>query len=167
MGWRVLAAKRTRIKSVLSRFKLERLKSLVTAGVENLLNVLGEVGAGNKLLLELLRLGLGRDLSSEKVPEHGFGEHLLSSGGGGEDLLALGNSSAPETDTLLRIEDGRLPQHRLDTTHSSEDLLDGDIAEDLVSVLGSELFGESLTFGDDLGESLVDGLNRETNERGQ
>jgi hypothetical protein len=133
-------------------------KVKLTAGIENGLDVLGELRSGDELLLELLRLGFSRNLSGEEVPEHGFGEHLLSSGSGGKDFLALGDRATPEADTLLRVENRRLPKHGLDSSHTTEDLLDGNISENLVTVGGTELLGESLTFGDDLGESLVDGL---------
>jgi hypothetical protein len=120
--------------------------------------VLGEVGTSDELLLELLRLGVGRDLSSKEVPEHGFGEHLLSSGSSGENFLTFRDGASPESDTLLRVENRGFPKHSLDSSHTSKDLLNGNISENLVTVGRTELLGEGLTFGDDLGESLVDGL---------
>jgi hypothetical protein len=66
--------------------------------------------------------------------------------------------AAPETNTLLRVENGRLPKHALDTAHASEELLNGDGADLLVTVLRLDLLRESLTLGDDLGEGLLDGL---------
>lgn len=49
-----------------------------------------------------------------------------------------------ETDTLLRVKDGSLPDERLDTTGSSVDLVKGDLSDDLGSVL-PEIWLESPT----------------------
>jgi hypothetical protein len=42
---------------------------------------------------------------------------------------------AAEADTLLRVEDGALPDERLDATGTAVDLVESDLADDLVAVL--------------------------------
>jgi hypothetical protein len=42
---------------------------------------------------------------------------------------------AAETDTLLRVEDGTLPDERLDATGTTVDLVESNLADDLAAVL--------------------------------
>jgi hypothetical protein len=42
---------------------------------------------------------------------------------------------AAETDTLLRVENGTFPDKRLDAAGTAVDLVEGDLADDLVAVL--------------------------------
>jgi hypothetical protein len=44
---------------------------------------------------------------------------------------------AAEADTLLRVEDGALPDEGLDATGTAVDLVEGDLADDLVAVLSA------------------------------
>lgn len=44
-------------------------------------------------------------------------------------------SLATEADTLLRVEDGSLPDEGLDAAGTAVDLVEGDLANDLVAVL--------------------------------
>jgi hypothetical protein len=67
----------------------ERKEGRRTEGVKSLLDVSGKLRALDELVLELDGLLSGRDLAGKEVPEHALREHLLSAGGGGEDLLAL------------------------------------------------------------------------------
>jgi len=78
------------------------------AAVDELLNELGDIGAGGPLSGQVADLLLGGDLASEEEPEKTLRKRLLTAGGLGEQLLALGDSLAAETDTLLRVEDGAL-----------------------------------------------------------
>ena len=63
----------------------------VGAAVDELLNELGDLGAGSPLGGELADLGLGGDLTGQEKPEETLGEGLLSSGSAGKDSLALGD----------------------------------------------------------------------------
>jgi hypothetical protein len=92
------------------------------AAVDELLNELGDVGAGSPLGGEVADLLLRGDLAGQEEPEETFWERLLATGGLGEELLAFGDLScmssgsressenaityglAAETDTLLRVE---------------------------------------------------------------
>lgn len=96
------------------------------AAVDELLNELGEVGAGSPLSRQVADLLLSRDLASQEEPEETLRKRLLTTGSLGEELLALGDlkycqykfrivlrlfatyGTATETDTLLRVEDGTL-----------------------------------------------------------
>lgn len=60
---------------------------------------------------------------------------LLATGSLGEKLLALGDGLATESDTLLSIENGTLPDKGLDTTGTAIDLVECDLVDDLGTVL--------------------------------
>lgn len=62
---------------------------------------------------------------------------LLATGSLGEELLALGNGLAAETDTLLGVEDGTLPDEALDATGTTVDLVKGDLVDDLGAMLSA------------------------------
>jgi hypothetical protein len=78
------------------------------AAVDELLDELGDVGAGSPLGGQVADLLLRGDLASEEEPEKTLGKRLLAAGGLGEQLLALGDGLAAETDTFLRVENGAL-----------------------------------------------------------
>jgi hypothetical protein len=105
------------------------------AAVDELLDELGDIGAGSPLGGEVADLLLRGHLAGQEEPEETFGERLLATGGLGEELLALGDGLAAETDTLLRIEDGSLPDERLDATGTTVDLVESDLADDGAAVL--------------------------------
>lgn len=62
-------------------------------------------------------------------------KRLLATGSLGENLLALGNGLATESDTLLGVEDGTLPDEGLDATGTTVDLVEGDLVDDLGAML--------------------------------
>lgn len=105
------------------------------AAVDELLDELGDIGAGSPLGGEVADLLLGGDLAGEEEPEETFGERLLATRGLGKELLAFGDGLAAETDTLLRVEDGSLPHERLDATGTTVDLVESDFADNSVAVL--------------------------------
>jgi hypothetical protein len=78
------------------------------AAVDELLNELGDIGAGSPLSGQVADLLLGGNLAGKQEPEKTLRKRLLATGGLGEQLLALGDGLAAETDTLLRVEDGAL-----------------------------------------------------------
>ena len=78
------------------------------AAVDELLDELGDVGAGSPLGGQVADLLLGGDLAGEEEPEKTLRKRLLAAGGLGEQLLALGDGLAAEADTLLRVENGAL-----------------------------------------------------------
>lgn len=64
-----------------------------------------------------------------------FGKRFLATRGLGEELLALGDGFATETDTLLRVEDGTLPDEALDATGTTVDLVESDLVDNLGTML--------------------------------
>lgn len=64
-----------------------------------------------------------------------FRQGLLAARGLGKKLLAFRNGLATEADTLLRVEDGTLPDEALDATGTTVDLVKGDLVDNLGAVL--------------------------------
>lgn len=127
---------------------------VVGAAVDQLGDEAGELAAGGPLSGQVADLLLRGDLAGEEEPEEALREGLVAAGGLGEDLLALGDGLAAETDTLLGVEDGALPDEGLDATGTTVDLVEGDLADDLVTVL----LLEGLDLLDLLGEAGSEGL---------
>lgn len=128
------------------------------AAVDELGDEGGELAAGGPLGGEVADLLLGGDLAGEEEPEETLGEGLVAAGGLGEDLLALGDGLAAEADTLLRVEDGALPDEGLDATGTTVDLVEGDLANDLVTVLLLQGLDLLDLLGQAGGEGLLEGL---------
>ena len=128
--------------------------------VNQLLDVLGELGSGSKLSRESLDLGLGGDLTGQQKPEETLGKGLLTAGALGELLLEVGDSLTTETDTLLRVEDGTLPDEGLDTTLATVDLVEEDLTDNGVAVLLSQLLDLLDLLGEKLSETLLKGLHK-------
>lgn len=61
------------------------------AAVNELLDELGDIGAGGPLGGEVANLLLRGDFAGEEEPEETFWERLLAAGGLGEELLAFGD----------------------------------------------------------------------------
>lgn len=108
---------------------------VVGAAVDELGDEGGELAAGSPLSGQVADLLLRGDLAGEEEPEKALRKRLVAAGSLGEKLLALGDGLATETDTLLGVEDGALPDERLDATGTTVDLVEGDLANDLVTVL--------------------------------
>lgn len=109
------------------------------AAVDELLNELGDVRAGSPLGRQVADLLLAGNLAGQEQPEETLGEGLLATRGLGEDLLALGDGLATETDTLLGVEHGTFPDQALDTTGTTVDLVESDLVNDLGAVLPTRL----------------------------
>ncbi len=78
--------------------------------------------------------------------------------GGGENLLRVGDGLAVESDTGLGVENGTLPEHDLETTHTTEEVLELNLAELGLAVLSLELLELLLLGRDDLGDSVLERL---------
>lgn len=76
------------------------------AGVDEVLDELGDGGAGGPVGRELGALLGGRDLARQEQPEEGLGQGLVTAGRLGQELLALGDGLAAEADTLVGVKDG-------------------------------------------------------------
>lgn len=66
-----------------------------------------------------------------------FGQRLLAAGGRGQKLLALGDRLAAETDTLVGIEDGSLPDKALYATGTAIDLVERHLVHHLGAMLSA------------------------------
>lgn len=159
------------------------------AAVDQLLNELGDLGAGSPVGREVADLLLGGNLTGEEEPEETLGKGLAAAGGLGEDLLALGDGLAAETDALLGVEDRTLPDEALDATGTAIDLVESDLVNDLGAMLPVGLttarqqqffvaggrgagivLSESLDLldllGEELGETLLEGLQHDSTVNG-
>jgi hypothetical protein len=61
------------------------------AAVDELLNELGDVGAGSPLSRQVANLLLGGDLAGQQKPEQTLRKGLGATGGLGEELLDIGD----------------------------------------------------------------------------
>jgi len=71
------------------------------AAVDELLNELGDIGAGSPFCREIADLLLGWDLAGQEKPEKTFWKRLLTTWGLGEKFLAFGDSLSTEANTLF------------------------------------------------------------------
>jgi len=78
------------------------------AAVDELLNELGDIGAGGPLGGEVADLLLRGNLAGQEEPEEAFWEGLLTTGGLGEELLALGDLSCV---SIASDEKFKMPPH--------------------------------------------------------
>jgi hypothetical protein len=108
---------------------------VVGAAVDELSDEGGELAAGGPLGGQVADLLLRGNLAGEEEPEETLRERLSATGSLGEDLLALRDGLAAETDTLLGVEDGALPDERLDATGTTVDLVQSDLVDDLGTML--------------------------------
>lgn len=122
--------------------------------VEHLGDELGDLSLLGQLAREDANLVGGRDLAGKEEPEHGLGKHLSASLALGEDLLAVLDGAAVETDTLVGIEDGTLPNHGLEATHTTEGVFDLDLANGLAAV-SLDLLEKLTLSGNDLLEGSL------------
>lgn len=83
------------------------------AAVDQLLDELWNVGAGGPVSGQVTDLLLGWDLAGKEEPEKTLWKWLLSTWCLWKLVLALWDGQSAETDTLLSIEDGPLPNQRL------------------------------------------------------
>lgn len=98
--------------------------------VKELVDESGQLGLLGQLPGEDADLACGGNLSGQKQPKHGLGKHLGASFALGQLFLAVLDGAAVETDALIRIEYGTLPDHGLEPTHATEGVLDLDFAND-------------------------------------
>jgi hypothetical protein len=124
--------------------------------VEHLVDKLGDLALLSELSRQASDLLLSGNLAGEEEPQHGLGEHLAALNGLGEHLLALLDGLAVESDTLISVKNGALPEHALEASHASEQVLDLAITERLLGVLGLDLLEELQLGGDGLLEGALE-----------
>lgn len=135
-----LGERRLRLESVDSNGELSHGVEGGWGSVNEVLDVLGELRAGVELSRESLDLSGGGDLTSQKKPEETFGKGFFTALGLGELLLEIRDGSTSESDTLIRVKDGTLPNEGLDTTHTTVNLVEKDLTDNSVTVFLSQLF---------------------------
>lgn len=138
------------LKSSDSEGELSHGVEVGRAAVDELLDELGDIGTGSPVGRQVADLLLRRNLASQEKPEETLGKRLLATRGLGKDILALGDllcvitywqtlrrhtyGLATEADALFRVENGALPDERLDATGTTVDLVESDLTNDLVAV---------------------------------
>jgi hypothetical protein len=105
------------------------------AAVDQLLDKLGDIGAGSPLSGQVADLLLRWDLAGKEKPKKAFGKGFLAAGCLGKKLLALGDCLSTETDALFGIEDGSFPYKALDTTGTAIYLVESDLVYNLGTML--------------------------------
>lgn len=112
--------------------------------------------------LQGVSLFLGGELASHEQPEDTFGERLLVGLVGslgvslGQEFLELGNRVVSEDDSLVGVASREITHETLDTSHATNHLLDGVLADNLVAILFLDFLQLSLLLRDDLGEHLLE-----------
>ena len=150
----VLRERTLMLKRGHSQRELRHGVQIARTAVDELIDEVGHIAARGPLCAEIPDLLLRGYLASQQQPEETLGERLLAAGSLREQLLALGDGLAAETDTLLTVEDRALPDQRFDAAGAAVDLIEGDFADDLVAVV----FAEGLDLVDLLGEGGGEGL---------
>ncbi len=105
------------------------------AAVDELLDELGDLGPRSPVGRQVADLLLGGDLARQEQPEDALGQRLAAAGGLGQKRLALRDGLATEANALLGVEDGALPHQALDATGAAIYLVEGDLVDDLGTVL--------------------------------
>lgn len=112
--------------------------------------------------LEGIDLSLSGEVSSHQQPEDTFGERLLvelilSSGISlGEEFLELRDGVSSEDDSLVRIATGQVTHESLHTSHTTNNLLDSVVTDNLVAILLLDFLELSLLLGDDFSQDLLE-----------
>jgi AAA15 family ATPase/GTPase len=104
---------------------------------------------------------LGGDFTSDQEPEKRFGQGFLTTISSGQFLLALGDGLATETDTLFSIKNRAFPDKTLDTTHTTISHVNGNLTEDIATMLGLESLNLLLLLRDEFSETLLQRLQIE------
>jgi hypothetical protein len=112
--------------------------------------------------LEGFDLSLSGEVSSHQQPEDTFREGLLvelilSSGISlGEEFLELRDGVSSEDNSLVRVATGQVTHESLHASHTTNNLLDSVVTDNLIAVLFLDLLELSLLLGDDLGQDLLE-----------
>lgn len=108
--------------------------------------MVGKLGTRVQFNSERVDLFLSGYFTGEKQPQNRFQHGFAIASDArvsGEDGLAFGDGESTESDTLIRIQVGSFPEHALDSTGTSDQLVNSDFSNFLVSMF---LFQESQGF---------------------
>ena len=133
-----------------SRRKLgHRVKGLGER-VNQLLDVVRQLSARDKILRQTLRFFNRRNLACQQEPKHRLRQHLLTRTTNvlctWQFLLALGNALSVERNTALGVKHRAFPQHALEATHTTQQVAHRAITKLRLRVFGLQL-SELLTLG--------------------
>ena len=115
-----------------------------------------------QLLFEVLDFRFGGVFTSEEQPQDTFGDGFTSSDSLGSILSDVEQGSSSVGDTFGGVEFTGLVEHAGHASHASEDLSDGDLTNDCISVFLAEGHGFLLSFGDHVLHLLVEGRGKGT-----
>jgi len=135
-----------------------RVQSVGTS-VNQLFDEFGDSSPSGPFLGETLDLLLGGYFSSKEQPEEGLGKGLGSTGGGRELFLAFRDGLASESDTFVGVKDGSFPDKALDPSHTTVSLINGHLPKALVSMCSSDSLDILNLLGDELGHTILEGLD--------
>lgn len=138
-----------RIQSTHSYGELGHGVHVLGKRLDQVQNMLWQMRLLGQLAREGPNLGGRGDLARQQQPEHGLWEHLRARGALGKLSLAVLDGPAVEADALLRVQDGALPEHGLEATHSSDDMGDLEVSNDFITTLLG-LFQQLAFFRNDL-----------------
>jgi len=116
--------------------------------VEHLSDVRWKASSLVPLVGKSLGLLGGGNFAGNEEPEKSFGEGLATFDGGWKELLAFGDGFASESDSLISVKDGGLPDHSLDTTHTTISHINCHISKRIAAMI----FSEFLDLGDLAGD---------------
>ena len=97
--------------------------------VEHLSDVRWEASSLVPLVGEGLGLLDSWHFTGDEEPEESFGKGLAAFDGGWKEFLAFGDGLASESDTLVSVKDGGLPDHSLDASHTTVSHIDCNISK--------------------------------------
>jgi hypothetical protein len=107
--------------------------------VNNLLHVLWKLGTSGKLGRKRSNLALSWNLTGQQQPKKTFWKWLVSTWSLWKLLLDLWDGLASESDTLLRVQNGTLPNKGFNTTLTTVNLVQGNLTKNSVAVVLLEL----------------------------
>jgi hypothetical protein len=102
------------------------------------------------------------EMSCHQEPEDTFGERLLVElilskwVSLREEFLKLWDGVSSEDDSLVRVTTRQVTHESLHASHTTNNLLDGVISDNLVSIFLLDLLELSLLLGDDLSQNLLE-----------
>lgn len=106
--------------------------------LDHVLDVSRDLAALVEILGHELDLLVSGNLTGHEEPESSLGERLTATTAGAvstrKSSLELRNAETAVTDTLFSIKQRGLPEHALDGTHTTNELADGDLIDDLITI---------------------------------
>ena len=125
-------------------------------------NIILNVSSVLPFNLESIDLSLSGEVSGHQQPEDTFREGLLvklilSSGISlGEEFLELRDGVSSEDNSLVRVATGQVTHESLHASHTTNNLLDSVVTDNLIAIFFLDLLELSLLLGDDFSQDLLE-----------